>query len=211
MILLPAINKIFHDHDCKKQFKHLFYLLFIFSIFAPSVINFLNFFYGNYDFLYGINNFGLSISGLLMFAFSFHFMYKKINVKLGLGAYFLLITINLLLNISVSARLANPNEYFYGYTTLLVFISSFIFFNSIMSIDFSWLPSWSSRLIYKIGNCSFGIYLAHWLIYNELNRYGLIFHGEAVIDPLLNTCIVFFISFFIISIARKFKPFKYLC
>jgi len=77
----------------------VFVLLFIFSILTPSAIVLLNYFYGGYDFLYGLGNFGFTLPGLLIFAF----------------------------------------EYFYSYATPLVFISSFVLFNSIMSIDFSFL------------------------------------------------------------------------
>lgn len=211
VILLPAIKKIFNTENDSKQFKHVFVLLFIFSILTPSVIVLLNYFYGGYDFLYGLGNFGFTLPGLLIFAFAFPFMHKKIKPAIGLFTYALLIIANLLLSISVSEKLATPNEYFYSYATPLVFISSFVLFNSIMSIDFSFVLGWVAGLIYKIGSCSFGIYLVHWLVYGLLDRYGFAFHGRAIVDPIINTCIVFIISFLVISFARYIKPLRYLC
>ncbi len=211
VILLPAIKKIFNTYDDRKQFKHVFVLLIIFSILTPAVIVLLNYFYGGYDFLYGLGNFGFTLPGLLIFAFAFPFMHKKINPAIGLCAYILLVTANLLLNISVSEKLTTPNEYFYSYATPLVFISSFVLFNSIMSINFAFLPGWAAGLIYKLGNCSFGVYLVHWLVYGLLDRYGFAFHGSAIFDPIINTCIVFIISFLLINLARYIKPLRYVC
>ncbi|WP_314420591.1 acyltransferase family protein [Pseudescherichia vulneris] len=211
VILLPAIKKIFTFDEDRKQFKHVFLLLFLFSIIMPSIIVLLNYIYGGYDFLYGLGNFGFTISGLLIFSFAFPFMYKKISPGLGLCAYLVITLVNLLLNVAISRTLATPNEYFYGYSTPLVFISSFILFNSIMSIDFSFLPDWVSRVVYKVGSCSFGIYLVHWLVYGLMDRYGLVLHGRAIMDPLINTGIVFTVSFLCIIAVRRFKPLRYIC
>lgn len=211
VIFLPAIRKIFGTDEDQKQFRHLFVLLFIFSIILPSAISALNYFYGGYRFLSGLNNYGLTISGFLLYAFAFPYMSKRMRPTVGLAIYGLLIALNLVLNISVSERLSKPNESFYGYTTVLVFISSFVLFNSIMSIDFSCLRPFASKAIYAIGHCSFGIYLVHWLVFLVLNNNGLVFRGMMILDPILNTLIVFLVSFAVIFAARKFKPLRYLC
>ncbi len=211
VLLLPAVKKIFSSVYDVKQFRYLFVLLFIFSIIIPSVIFFMNNFYGGYDFLYGLGNFGLTIPGLMLYAFSFPYMHKKVKPGRWLLIYTLIIALNLLLNILASKNQNSPNEFFYGYSSALVFVSSFIFFNAVMSIDFSFLPKWSASLIYKIGGCSFGMYLVHWLVYILLDRYGLVFHGRAIIHPIANSIIIFLISFILIYLARKFRSLRYLC
>lgn len=211
VILLPAIRKIFGTDEDKIQFRHVFVILFIFSIILPSVIAGVNFFYDGYKFLYGLNNFGLTISGLLLYAFAFPFMTHKMRPVVGLAIYVLLIALNLVINISVSDKLSKPNESFYGYSSALVFISSFVFFNVIMSIDFSRLRPFASKTIYAIGHCTFGIYLVHWLVFMVLKNNGLVLNGMAIVDPIINTAIVFLISFAVVFTARKFKPLRYLC
>jgi len=80
-----------------------------------------------------------------------------------------------------------------------------------MSIYFSFLPSFSAKLTHKPGNCSFGIYFVHWLAYLTLKNNGFILHGRSLVDPVINTIIVFLISFTLIFVARFFKPLGYLC
>lgn len=211
VILLPAVTKIFKSEEDKKQFKHLFVFLFVLSIISPSVIVLLNNFYGGYEFLYGISNFGLTLPGLMIYAFAFPYMHKKVNPMRWSIFYCILIALNLLLNIFASKNQGSPNEYYYGYSTVLVFVSPFVFFNIFMSIDFSSLPKWISSLIYKVGSCSFGIYLVHWLVYGLLEQYSLTLHEMAIIDPIANSIIVFLISFSLIYIARKFRAVRYVC
>lgn len=211
VILLPAIRKIYGTDEDIKQFRHVFVFLFIFSIIIPYVISAVNYFYEGYKFLYGLNNYGLTISGLLMYAVAFPYMTHKIRPGVGLPTYVLVIALNLLLNVSVSEKLSRPNENFYGYTSTFVFISSFVFFNIIMSLDFTRLRPFASKAIYAIGHCSFGIYLVHWLVFLILKNNGLVLNGMAILDPILNTAIVFSVSFAVIFTARKFKPLRYLC
>lgn len=211
VILLPAIRKIFGTDEDKKQFRHVFVILFIFSIILPSLITGINYVDDGYKFLYGLNNYGLTISGLLLYAFAFPFMNHKMRPVVGLAIYVLLIALNLVINITVSDKLSKPNESFYGYNSALVFISSFVFFNIIMSIDFSRLRPFASKTIYAIGHCTFGIYLVHWLVFMVLKNNGLVLNGMAILDPIINTAIVFLISFAVVFTARKFKPLRYLC
>jgi len=211
VLLLPAVKKIFSSGEDIKKFRYLFIFLFIFSIITPSVTFFINNFYGGYDFLYGLGNFGLTIPGLMLYAFAFPYMHKKVIPGRWLLIYALIITLNLLLNVLASINQNSPNEYFYGYSSALVFVSSFVLFNVVMSIDFSFLPKWTASLIYIIGECSFGIYLVHWLVYVLLDRYGLILHGRAIIHPIANSIIVFFICLVLIYLARKFRSLRHVC
>lgn len=73
---------------------------------------------------------------VVIFSFAFPFMYKKINPVLGLCSYFAITLDNFLLNVAISKTLATANEYYYGYSTPLVFVSSSILFNSLMAINF---------------------------------------------------------------------------
>lgn len=211
VILLPAIRKIFTPTEDVIRFRHVFALLFTFSIIVPSIIVLINFMSPGYEFLNGINNFGFTLPGLLIFAFAFPYMSKKINPRIGMLIYAVIIAFNMLINIFISDHLSKPNEYFYGYTTPLVFIASFVLFNTIMSTDFSFLPRWVTGLIYNIGSCSFGIYLVHWLVYRILSKHGITLYGMAIIDPLVNTTIVFFSSFTFIYLIKKVKIFRYIC
>lgn len=211
VILLPAIKMIFDSLEDRKHYMHVSVLLFIFSIIMPSLITLINYLHPGYGFLNGVSNFGFTLPGLLIFAFAFPYMSKKINPGTGLLIYAAIISLNLLLNIFISEHLSKPNEYFYGYSTPLVFISSFVLFNVIMSTDFSFLPNWIVELIYSVGSCSFGIYLVHWLMYRVLSEYGFTMRGMPIIDPVINTSIVFLASFLFIFIIRKLKFFRYIC
>lgn len=206
-LFLPAIKKVFSGDD-GGSYLYISILVVFFAIVLPSVVAFMNYFYGGYDFLYGMNGYGLSLPALLAYGFAFPFLYKKCNVIIWSIIYLVIVSITLLINVFATLKLGKPDEFFYGYTTPLVFISSFILFNIIMSVDFSKMPKAIELVICKIAECSFGVYLVHWLVFMVLDKYGLIIHGRAIAGPIINVMIVFFISFSIIYTIRLVKPLR---
>ncbi len=206
-LCLPAMVTLF-SAERSASFRYLFWALFLFSILFPSLIAGLNFFYGNFRYLEGIKQFGLTVPPLLLYACAFPYLYRKLNHWRWWLLYLAVIAINMLINMLVSKKLLSPNEYFYGYTTPLVFFSSYLLFNLIMAIDFSVLPERIRGFITACGRYSFGIYLSHWAIFMLLRKYGLVLTNMPVIDPLINTLIVFSVSFLSIRLAYKIKPLR---
>jgi surface polysaccharide O-acyltransferase-like enzyme len=210
VIILPAIKKIFSGDDFWR-FKHIFYCVFAFSILIPTVIEVLNVFLGSYDFLKSFNRYGMTIPAFMVYAFAFPFLFKKINPSKGLMLYSSIVFINIFTCVIISLKKGKADEFMYGFTTPLVFISTFILFNSIMSIDFSFLSKVIKKIIFTIGDCSFGIYLVHWLVFLLLDQYRFVLRGNPILAPLVNTLLVFCISFVFIYLIRKVKLLRRLC
>lgn len=208
-LLLPAFKKIFTEGE-KESFRHIFYAVFLFSILAPTFLLTSRLADGDYNFLSGFNHFNMNLPALLVYGIAFPYFYKKINIAKGIAAYIAIISLNLYLSVKISTTINAPDESMYGFTTALVFISSFILFNTIMSIDFSFIPGIVSFFIYKTGECSFGVYLSHWIIYLVLEKKGLLFHDRAIVDPLINTAIIFILSFSLVFICRKIRLLRYI-
>ncbi len=176
-----------------------------FSLLLPAVNYFLTSVVGGYGYLSGLNQFGMTFPTLLMYGIAFPYLYRKLSLLAGMAIYFSLIIINFTINVWVSHKLGTPNEQYYGFTTPLVFFSSFVLFNTIMNVKFDFLPDFATKLIVAVGDCSFGIYLCHFLVFVLGMRYGFIMEGRAILDPLVNTFIVFVISFIFIFFIRKIK------
>lgn len=207
-LLLPAIKFLLSGEE-KDKFKHIVILIFLSSIVLPSVVFFLNVFFGGYDFLLNLKQFNLTFPPLLIYALAYPYLHKKVNPIKCLFIYICIVSFNLALNVFISYKLLKPNEFFYGYSTILVFISSYIFFNAIMSIDFSFAPAFFRKLIILISQCSFGIYLSHWLIFLLLKEYDLLFFGSTTFSPVINTMIVFTTALFFVFLIRFIKPLRY--
>lgn len=203
-LLLPAIKKMVSLDDGESQ-KYIIIIITIASILPQAVIYAMNTFYGDYSFLSGVNNFGLSFPSLLTYAIAFPLLYRKVSITKCVFLYSAMVALNLLVSLLVSEKTGKTDTFFYGYTTPFVFISSFILFNIIMSADLSFISGFAKKTIISIGDCSFGVYLSHWIVYLILGRYGMVFTGRAIIDPLLNTVIVFLISFYLIYALKKIK------
>lgn len=208
-LLLPAIKILFISEN-KDKFKYIFVIIFLSSIFTPSLIMLLNYFIGGYSFIYGISNFCLTLPPLLVYGFAFSYFYKKVNVVSWFVGYLVIIILNMMINIIISNKLGTPNEWFYGYTSVLVFISSFVLFNVVMSMNLSFLPEMAGKVVLIVGQCSLGIYLSHWLVFLILSKHGLLFSGRAIVDPILNTVIVFCASIAFTLVVRIIKPLRYI-
>lgn len=208
-LLLPALKKIYSNGD-KEKFRHLFFTIFSFSIVAPTFLLTSRLIEGDFKFLYGLHHFSMNLPAFLVYGFAFPYFYKKINFIKGTTLYLLLIFLNLYLNVKISTTFDTPDESLYGFTTTLVFISSYILFNTIMNIEFSFIPDFICSFIYKAGECAFGIYLSHWVIYLILDKNEMLVHNRAIVDPLINTAIVFTFTFILVLICRKIKPLRYI-
>jgi len=94
------------------------------------------------------------------------------------------------LNMFTAYHMGRPDEYWYLYTTLFVFVSSLLFFNLFINADFSFIKGRFVWLILRVGECSLGIYLCHYLV---IEFWGLLNTSSPIIGPLMNTFIVSFL------------------
>lgn len=205
IIFLPVITQAFSGEN-REKLRFIFISVFCFTICVPAIIDFLNLYFANINYLRGLAQFGLIFPSFLVYALAFPYLHKKMTPGWGLLSYFIIILINIIPNAIVSYKRGIPNETFYVFTSPLIFISSYILFNVIMSLNISELPEPLKKFIYNAGECSFGIYLSHWFVFLTLNRTGIILHEHTIIDPLVNTVIVFAASFIFIYLLRKIKP-----
>lgn len=208
MFALPLVKHVFYEEG-KDKFKYLFWVVFFFTICLPSIIAYSKLMPGDYGFLSGLNQFNLTFPSFLLYAMAFPYMHKKVRVLPALLIYFALLSLNSWLNLNASGLAGKPDERFYGFNTLIVFLSSYVIFNIVMSLDFSWLPNTLTRFVLTVGECSFGVYLVHWLVFIVLEKYEFVMRGRAIVDPAVNTLIIFLVSVFIVWLARRIKFFRY--
>ncbi|MBV7404095.1 acyltransferase [Enterobacter sp. ENT03] len=209
VFVLPAVKKIFENNSVR-DFKYLPVLIFFFSIALPSLVYFLNTFVGNFSYLNGLNQFELTFPAYIAYALAFPYIYRKVNVIRYTVIFMVIVFINAALNIFVSLKTGVPNEFYYQYTTPLVFISSYVLFNIFMSINFDVVYTPVKELIYSIGMNSFGIYLVHWMVFMVLKRNNLIFEQVSVMGPIANALLILTISYVIVVIIRKIKFANYI-
>lgn len=204
-IILPIIKTALTEEN-KEKFRHIVVSVFLFVVIIPTIVTAFNVVTGtDHSYLYSINQFCLSLPAYLIYALAFPYLHKKINPAKGLLAFLVLVFINWGIVTFISLYNNKPDEYLYGYTTLFVFFESFILFNAIKSIDMTSMNKKFSLFVKSVGNCSFGIYLCHWLVFEILNRNGLIVHGHPLSAPLANTLIVFTISYLLVFFAKRIK------
>ncbi|HBV7788731.1 acyltransferase [Escherichia coli] len=204
-IILPIIKSAFTEEN-KERFRHIVVFVFMFIVLIPTIVTAFNVVTGtDHSYLYAINQFCLALPAYLIYALAFPYLHKRINPKKGLFAFLTLVLINWGVVTSLSLHNNKPDEYLYGYTTLFVFFESFIIFNVITSIDMSSMNKKISSFVKSVGNCSFGIYLCHWLIFEVLNRNSLIVHEHPLLAPLVNTLIVFTASYLFVYLLKKVK------
>ncbi|NCH56269.1 acyltransferase [Cronobacter muytjensii] len=204
VLFLPAVKKIL-DNDSLRELRYLPILVFLFSVVLPSTTHFLNTFIGDFSYLNGLNQFELNLPAYIAYALVFPYVYRKVNAVYYTFIFFFIVFVNAALNVLVSLKTGVPNEYYYQYTTPLVFISSYVLFNVFMSINLDAVYTPVKNLIYSIGMNSFGIYLVHWMVFMVLKRNNLIFEQISVTGPIANTLLVMAISFFIVMIIRRIK------
>ncbi|PYG50410.1 acyltransferase-like protein [Pantoea sp. AG1095] len=207
-ILLPMIKYIFNE-DGKDKFRFIICCVFVFSICIPSIISIIGLFIKEQEYLVKLNQFNLTLPGYILYAMAFPYLHKKINIKLGMFVYLITIAFNVLLNVFSSEKIGRPVEIFYGFTTLTVFLSSYIFFNVVMTADLSFLPNFMKWITYEVGECSFGIYLAQRLVYLSLDKLGWLNHDRAIVDPLVNTLVTFAVTLLCVGVFRRIKFLRY--
>lgn len=208
VLFLPAVKKIL-DNDSLCQFKHLTFLVLFFSIALPSIVYLLDTIVGGFSYLNGLNQFGLTFPSYIAYALVFPYVYRKVNALYYAIIFICIIVINAALNIFVSIKTGAPNEFYYQYTTPFVFISSYILFIVVMSINFDNICVPVKNVIYKIGMNSFGVYLVHWMVFIVLKRNDIVFNQLSVFGPIANTIMVLIVSYFFVVVIRKIKYINY--
>lgn len=188
--LFMSFAKNANKNDCK----WIIIVVFIFSITLPSLYQFL--------LLFGINithisGFYFDIPAYFVFALVVPFILKKIKIIYSIVLYSVIIIINMLLAMISTYQKGSFSDYWFTDTTFFVFISSLVLFNLFINADFSFIKGKCAWLIYKIGECSFGIYLSHVLVTEFLFRMNFGFFGSPIIGPIVNTITIFITSFII--------------
>ncbi|MDI2112858.1 acyltransferase [Commensalibacter nepenthis] len=189
--LLPLLMS-FAKNANKNEYKPIVILVFIFAITLPSLYQFL--------LLFGIkivpiSGFYFDIPAYLVFALVVPFILKKMKKAYGIALYSALIIMNMILAMISTYQNRSFVDYWFTDTTFFVFTSSLVLFNGFIHADLSFIKGKLAWLIYKIGECSFGIYLCHVLVTEIMFRYGFCYFGSPIIGPLVNSAIVFIASF----------------
>lgn len=203
-ILLPIMMS-FSKMPNKEVYKPVIVLVFIFSFCLPPFYQLLSNFGVQ---IKHISSFYLEIPQFFVYALALPFILKKTNVVYSILLYLSLVLINMLINMITAYHLGRPDEYWYLYTGCFVFLSSLIVFNLFINADFSFIKNRSAWLVYKIGECSFGIYLCHLLVIRFLTNMGFLMVNYPIIAPIINTVIVMVTSFLICLGCRHIKYLK---
>ncbi|MDI2090210.1 acyltransferase [Commensalibacter oyaizuii] len=203
-IVLPLIMA-FSKTTQKEAYKPIIFFIFLFSIILPSLYELLD----NLGIqIRHLSGFDFEFSQYYLYALVIPFITRKINRLLSLFLYFLCIILTACINIKFAYQIGRPYEYWFSFTALPVFVSSCLLFNLFINLDFSFIEKKYTTLLYILGECTFGIYLCHVLVIQILGNYSLLFHINTIIDPIVNTLLVFTVSFFVTVICRKIKYVK---
>ncbi|CAI3934488.1 acyltransferase [Commensalibacter communis] len=199
--LLPLLLSFAKNAD-KNEYKPTIILIFIFAIILPSLYQFL--------LLFGIkiapiSGFYFDLPAYLVFALAMPFILKKIKMIYSIVLYSVLIIINMILAMISTYQKGSFSDYWFTDTTFFVFTSSLVLFNLFIHTDLSFIKGKLAWLVYKIGECSFGIYLCHVLVTEALFRMNICYFGSAIVGPIINTLIVFITSFIFCLGCSYFK------
>lgn len=166
----------------------------------------------NSNFLWGINQFNLSLPVFLIYPIGIFFIYSHKLNKYKKNTYLLFFllcsTLVFILNAIYSYHVKSITEMFFGYTSPLVFAASLSFFIFLNSIDFSSLGERSKKIIYSLASSCFGIYLAHIFIRDALQYFNLIYWGNPGVAPILNSIAIFLLSYIFVSLVKKIPVVK---
>jgi len=149
-----------------------------------------------------------------------HFLYKyEIGNKMKILIYFAgsisVISTPLLTYFLTKNNDGNLNSFFYEYFSITVVSMSAALFVLVKSID--WVKLFGNRnnnllrVIKTISECSFGIYIVHFCILNELaqSTIGVFqWHTSAIIRVPLLSVSIFLISFVIVYLLKKIPLIK---
>lgn len=109
----------------------------------------------------------------------------------------------------------NLNSYFYEYFSVTVVLMSVAIFLLSKSIDwvklFGGTNSYVFRFFKNISDCSFGMFLIHFIVLNELARSNISvfqWHTNSIIRVPLLSVSIFLISFIIIYLLKKLPLIK---
>lgn len=133
---------------------------------------------------------------------------KKIKISHLTISYTAILIANFTLTYFISHREGSTNEFFYNYFTPLVILSSCCLFVTIAKLNIDSMHPFAKKIISEIGNATLGIYLIHWLIFMLAEKYLLNNNETPYINCIINTIIVFIISFTIVFIARRIRFIK---
>lgn len=203
-IFLPMLMSFSKSPD-RDIYRPIVLTAFIFSIVLPSCYQFLSIFGFETKHIFSLF---INIPQMFVFALVLPFILKKMNVVYCILLYIVLVIANMALNMFTAYHMGSPDEYWYLYTTLFVFVSSLLFFNLFINADFSFIKGRFVWLILRVGECSLGIYLCHYLVIEFLTSWGFLNTSSPIIGPLMNTFIVFIVSFLICLGCRRIKYIK---
>ena len=205
-VLVP-VYRIFIKHARKKDIEYLIKIFIIFGITFNFIKNtsrlvhpLLQF--SSYSFSELISYSGYFFAGYYFKKYPVSKRFFYIIISLGLLAF--LITI--IATSVITKKTGSPNELFFGNLYPLTLLESFFVYLVFKALFENKTFKRQQMIIITLSNYSFGIYLIHALIIEELSRIGVnanTMHSLFSI-PLISLA-VFMISLCIVFIIKRFK------
>ena len=210
-VILPFL-KVLIDNINNKQSIYLFLIWAIFSIFTTTAQNFLP---GEYKVLFSFNySFNLNVIGGYVGFFILGYYLHNNDFKIK-RKYLIIFVIADVFIVSFGTYILYilKNGYFEnfkvytGLFTVSLSIAVFLLFKDIFknkeNVKFS-------KLINKLSETSFGIYLIHNLVINFFNLNYFIQPEQGIIFLILRFIMVYLISFLIIYVLTLLKPLSFI-
>lgn len=209
-IILPFL-KILIDNINKKQTIYLFWLWFIFSILTTTAQNILP---ERLKILFSFNySFNLNIVGGYIGFFMLGYYLHNIDFKIKRKYLILFIILDvLIISFGTYILYILKNGYFENFKTYLgiftasLSVAAFLLFKDIFKDKESFK---FTKLINKVSETSFGVYLIHNLVINFFNLNYFIQPEQGIIFLLLRFIMVYLISFLVIYILNLIKPLSF--
>jgi len=208
-LIVPLVKKIVESPVLTKYFLAL---ALIFSFIIPQILTILTYVSKTFENAIntGIENINLQFTAgyIIYFVLGYYLSKTDISKQIRYIIYVLSIlgfAITILGSSLISVRTNEPNSTLYGYFTLNVLMESlglFVFFKyNVVSIKIS---GKMQIIITKLSNYSFGAYLVHAMVIEQLNNiFGL---NTLSFNPILSvfaiTFIVFVVSFLVSYICN---------
>ncbi|MFL6614226.1 MAG: acyltransferase [Pantoea agglomerans] len=200
LISVPAF-KIIYDNMTEKNYNFILYFLTIFLIVIPSLANY-----------FGIDN-GIipSFDGnkikpdfIIYSAITPWAMNKFCNASSNklLLIFITSCAINFIATSIISNKNGQPYETAYSYTNLLVLIGSYSLFLYVTKLKRSFSLK-EEKLIITVGRSSFGIYLAHWMVYITLDNAGFFIHRSALPSIIFDSLLLLTATILLIQLMLK--------
>ncbi|ELX9578560.1 acyltransferase family protein [Escherichia coli] len=134
----------------------------------------------------------------------------KLNKSILVITFLALSVISTALTYWLSEQIGKISDSFNNLTSIFIIIESICLFLVFINVSYN-LTTRLKKTILTIGECCFGAYLCHWIIYLTLDRLGLMMHSSALTSIPYDTLLIAIFSFAAAYLMRMNPVLRKIC